>query len=93
MLYNVLYEANLSSLYVLTVLTNIMVCAYYSIVGHDIMINHANAVSQGCSRVSCPDNGLRILARIIARDLVTKQRDTTTMMDDRKVSDPQISEE
>ena len=83
----------LSSLYDLLVLTIKLICAYQSSVGHDIMLNHSDVVSQGYGRVGCPDDGLRILARLIARDLVTKRQDNATMRNDMKVSDPQILED
>ena len=50
-----------------------------------IIINHSGSVSQDYSRVGCPDDGLRILARIIARDLVTKRQDNTNKKNDKKV--------
>jgi len=53
--------------------------------GHDIRLNHSGSVSQGYSRVGCPDDGLRILAKLIARDLVTKWQDNTSKKNDRKV--------
>ena len=93
MLSSVFIYPILSSINDLLVLTNILICAYHSIVDYEIMINHSGSVSQGYSRVGCPDNGLRILARIIARDLLVKRRDNTTMRNDRKVSDPQILED
>ena len=49
------------------------------------MLNHSGAISQGYGRVSCPDDGLRILARLIARDLVTKRQDNTSKKNDKKV--------
>ena len=52
---------------------------------YEIILNHSGSVSQGCSRVGCPDNGLRILARIIAHDLVTKRQDNANKKTDRKV--------
>ena len=54
-------------------------------VDYEIMINHSGSVSQGYSRVNCPDDGLRILARLIARDLVTKRQDNTNKKKDKKV--------
>lgn len=56
------------------------------------MINHSGSESQSYGRVGCPDDGLRILARIIARDLVSKRQDNTKKKKDRELSDPQISE-
>lgn len=38
-------------------------------------------------------DGLRALAKMIASDLLTKRRDKTTIRNDRKVSNPQISED
>ena len=38
-------------------------------------------------------DGLRALAKMIAGDLLTKHRNNTNKKRDRKVSDPQISEE
>jgi hypothetical protein len=67
------------------VLIIIVSCAYYSSMGHDIMLNHSRFVSQGYSRVGCPDDGLRILARLIVRDLATKRQDNTSKKNDRKV--------
>ena len=43
--------------------------------GYEIILNHSDAVSQGYGRVNCPDDGLRILARLIAHDLVAKRQD------------------
>jgi len=40
---------------------------------HDIILDHAGSVSQVDGRVACPDSGLRILARLIARDLVARK--------------------
>jgi len=57
------------------------------------MINHSASVSQGYSRVGCPDDGLRLLARLIARDLLTKREDNTNKKNGTKVSDPQILED
>ena len=53
--------------------------------GHNIRLSHPGPVSQGYSRVGCPDNGLGILAKIIARDLVTKRQDNTNKKNDKKV--------
>ena len=75
------------------VLTNILVCAYYSIVDCEIILNHPGSVSQGYSSVGCPDNGLRILARLIARDLATRRQDNANKQKDREVSEPQILED
>jgi len=60
--------------------------------GHDIIVNHSGSVSQGDSRVSCPDDGLRILATLIAHDLATKRQDNTKKKKDRELSDPQMLE-
>jgi hypothetical protein len=75
------------------VLTNVLVCAYHSIVDCEIILNDPGSISQGCDTVSCPDNGLRILARLIARDLVTRRQDNANKQKDREVSDPQILED
>jgi len=61
--------------------------------GHEAILYDSRDISQAYSRASCSDDGLRILARLIARDLVAKRRDNTTMRNDRKVSDPQILED
>jgi len=74
------------------VLTNLLVCVYHSIVNYEIMINHSGSVSQGYGRVNCPDDGLRLLASLIARDLLTKREDNTNKKNGRKVSNPQILE-
>lgn len=60
--------------------------------GHDIILNHAESVSQGDGRVACPGSGLRILARLIAHDLATKRQDNTIKKKYRELSDPQILE-
>ena len=52
---------------------------------YEIILNHSWSVSQDYGRVNCPDDGLRILARIIARDLVTKRQDNTNKKKDKKV--------
>jgi len=62
-------------------------------VSHKAILSHSDGISQGHSGVVSPDDGLRILARLIARDLVTKRQDNTTTRNDRKVSDPQILED
>ncbi len=76
---------SLCSIYDLLVLTNILICAYYSIVDYEIILNYSDAVCQGYGSVNCPGDGLRILARIIARDLVTKRQDNTNKKKDKKV--------
>ena len=63
-----------------------------SSMGHNIRLSHPGPVSQGYSRVNCLNDGLRILAKIIARDLVSKRQDNTKKKKDRELSDPQISE-
>jgi len=55
------------------VLTNVMVCAYHSIVNYEIMINYSGSVSQDGGEKSRPVSGLRILARIIAHDLLIRR--------------------
>jgi len=66
-------------------LTNCLHYAYDSSVNYEIILNHSGSVSQGYGRVNCPDDGLRILARIIARDLVTKRQDNANKKKDTKV--------
>jgi len=72
-------------------LTYYMICAITmnmnSKILHDSMV-----VSQICSHASYPIDGLRVLARLIAHDLLAKRRDNTTKKNDRKVGDPQTSE-
>ena len=74
MLSSVFIYLILSSINDLLVLTYYMICAYYSSVNYEIILNYSGSVSQGYSRVGCPDNGLRILARLIARELINKRR-------------------
>jgi len=57
--------------------------AYHSSVDYEIILNHSRDISQG-RRVGCPDDGLRILARLIARDLVIKRQDNTNKKNDKK---------
>ena len=66
-------------------LTNLLNCAYYSIMEHDIIVNHSGPVSQGDGRVGYPDSGLRILAKLIAHHLVTKRQDNMNKKNDKKV--------
>ena len=61
--------------------------------GHEIILDDSRDISQGGSRVGCPDDELRLLARLIARDLLTKRADNTNKKNGRKVSDPQILED
>lgn len=75
----------LGSHYVLLVLTIILIYAYHSSMGYKIMINHSGSVSQGHSGVGCPYDGLKILAKIISHDLLTKQQDNTNKKTDKKV--------
>lgn len=56
------------------------------------ILDDSTDISQVRSQVVTPNTGLRILARIIARDLVTKQWDNTKKKKCREVSDPQILE-
>ena len=49
------------------------------------ILSHSDGISQGHSGVVSPDGGLRILARLIARDLVTKRQDNTNKKKDKKV--------
>jgi hypothetical protein len=67
------------------VLTIYKIYAYYSIVNYEIILNHLGCVRQGYGRVNCPDDGLRILARIIARDLLAKRQDNANKKTGRKV--------
>ena len=73
-------------------LTKALFCDYDSVVNHDIILNHAGSVSQGDGRVAYPDAGLRILARLIARDLLSKHQDKTKKKKDGELSDPQMLE-
>ena len=66
-------------------LTNCSHYAYHSSVDYEIILNHSGPVSQGYGRVNCPDDGLRRLARIIARDIVTKRQHNTKKKNDKKV--------
>ena len=66
-------------------LTNCLHYAYHSSVDYEVILNHSGSVSQGYGRVNCPDDGLRILARLIARDLLTKRQDNAYKKTGRKV--------
>ena len=57
------------------------------------ILNDLAVISQPRSQTSYRTEGLQVLARIIARNLLGKRRDNTTMRKDRKVSDPQILED
>ena len=69
----------------LMVLTNSWLLIYHSSVSRKTILNHSGPIGQGDSRVGCLDDGLRILARLIAHDLVTKRQDSTNNKTGRKV--------
>ncbi len=52
---------------------------------YEFILNYSGFISQGNGKVSCPDNGLRILARLIARDLLTKRQDNANKKTGKKV--------
>ena len=57
------------------------------------ILNDSGCVSQTCSLRSYRIEGLRVLAKLIAHDLLAKRRDNTTMTNDRKVGDPHVLED
>ena len=73
-------------------LTNALNYAYYSSMGHDIIVNHSGSVSQGDGRVGCPGDGLRILARLIARDLVSKHKGSINSKKDKQENELRMPE-
>jgi len=52
---------------------------------YKVILGHSDGISQVHSGVVSPDDGLRILARLIARDLVTKRQDNINKKTDKKV--------
>lgn len=52
---------------------------------YEIILNDSRDISQHYGRVGCPNDGLRILARLIARDLLTKRQDNANKKTGRKV--------
>ncbi len=49
------------------------------------ILSHSDGISQCHSGVVSPDGGLRILARLIARDLLSKRQDNTNKKTHKKV--------
>jgi len=57
------------------------------------MLSHSRFVSQAYSRVGCPANGLRILAKLIARELINKRRQIGVEAGSEGMSAHKVSEE
>ena len=73
-------------------LTTFNICVTNMYGMSDIILHDSVVLSQQRSHKSYRTEGLRVLARLIAHDLLAKRRDNTTKKNDRKVGDPQISE-
>lgn len=61
--------------------------------GHKAILNDLRDISQAYSRVGFPDDGLRILARLIARELINKQRQIGVEVGSEGMSAHKVSEE
>lgn len=63
----------LSSFNALCVLTNQVKYDYYRIMARKLILYELQGTSQGHAQGSCPTDGLRLLARMIARELTARQ--------------------
>ena len=59
---------------------------------YEKILNQSESVSQEHSRVNCLNDGLRILAKIIARDLVIKSQSGTNRKKGRQENELQVPE-
>ena len=75
------------------VLTVNIIMVYYRNMRHKAILSDPRDISQGYSRVSSPDDGLRILARLIARELINKRRQIGVEASSEEMSTHKVSKE